>query len=107
MSSEQRSEAGRRRVMARWERAKAGTIQKDLPGPDRMQAAAGFAGVIHQIGLDPMIDLGLIAKYASDLSLKWSELPLNDRLGRTQVLTEFRCAVAQFFRARAALLEQR
>ncbi len=93
--------------MARWERAKGGTIQKDLPDPARMQAAAGFAKVIHQLGLDPMIDLGLIAKYASDLSLKWSQLPLDDRLGRTRVLTEFRFAVAEFFRARAALLEQR
>jgi hypothetical protein len=107
MSSEQRSEAGRSRVMARWERAKGGTVQKDLPGPGRMQAAAGFVGVIHQIGLDSMIDLGLIAKYASDLSLKWSKLPLNDRLGRTQVLTEFRSIIAQFFKIRAALLEQR
>jgi hypothetical protein len=106
ISSEQRSEAGRRRVMVRWDRAKGGTIQKDLPGSGRMQAVADIAGVIRQIGWFPMINLGLIAKYVSDLSLKWSKLPLNDRSGRTQILTEFRFAVAQFFRARAALLER-
>jgi len=106
MTSEQRSEAGRRRVIARWKRAKGGTIQTALPNLGRMQAPTDFAGVIHQIGLDPMVNLGLIAKYASDLSLKWSGLPLNDHSGRTQVLTEFRSAVAQFFRARTALFKQ-
>jgi hypothetical protein len=93
--------------MARWERAKSRKITGDLPGPGRIQPEAGFEEVIDHFGSDPIMRLGLIAKYASDLSLKCWELPRNDRLRRTQLLAEFRSVVAQFFKVRAAMLERR
>jgi len=88
--------------MARWAKLKGGLIPKDLPseGPTH----AHMEGP--QNRRDRIGKLGLIAKNASDLSIRCSLLSLNDRLGRIQLLAEFRCEVAEFFRVRAALLQQ-
>jgi hypothetical protein len=91
--------------MARWEKLKRGTILTTLSAVASSGESANPQRVVDQRGLQLMVELGLIAKYASDLSLKCSELPLDDRLGRSQLLAEFHSAVAQFFKTRA-LLEQ-
>ena len=88
--------------MARWVKLKGELSPKDLTseGPTHTHLQR------HQNLTDQIAKLGLIAINASDLSIRCSLLPLNDRLGRTQLLAEFRWAVGEFFRIRVALLEQ-
>ena len=90
--------------MARWVRFQRRAILKNLPSEDPIRELPDPPGAVHQRGSELIAELGCIANYASDLSLKCSDLPLNDRLGRTQLLAQFRSAVAEFFKMRAAAL---
>ena len=103
LSAEQRSEFGRLRVMARWNRKNRGETQDDYARatPFRFEAESSESFGSPR----SLMKLGAIAKNASDLSLKYSTLPAHDRLGRAQLLSEFRSEVAKFFKQRARLIE--
>ena len=104
LSADQRSALGRLRVMARWNRKEKATVD------DYSRATAIRVEVENSESSNSrqtIKRLGAIAKYASDLSLKYLGLPVHDRSGRAQLLSEFRFEVAEFFKQRARLLEDK
>jgi hypothetical protein len=103
LSSDQRSAIGRSRVMARWQRRNA-EVRDQYRSAFRREFEVERAENFSQT--ESFIRLGAIARHASDLSLDYLDLPAHDRLARTQLLSEFRWAVSQFFKLRASLVER-